>query len=179
MAGGVIVHEWVEKIGGSENVFQAMAESLPDADLLCLWNNAPERFPNRLVRESFLARTPLRGRKALALPILPFVWRGQQNHDYDWALVSSHAFAQQVSFKNQKKDFRKLLYVYTPARYVWTPELDVRGSNALVRAASGPLKTIDRRRAKRRVSPSSPRSSADACRTPGGRTQKSSTRPSM
>jgi glycosyltransferase involved in cell wall biosynthesis len=150
--GGVIVHEWLEKVGGSENTLQAMAEALPDADLLCLWNNAQERFPNRLIKESVLARTPLRDRKAVVLPLLPLVWRGQRNQNYDWALVSSHAFAQQVSFRHQRADFQKLVYAYTPARYVWTPQLDVRGSNSLLRMASIPLKAIDRHRAKEAAS---------------------------
>ena len=33
---GVLVHEWIAKAGGSENVFEAMSRIYPDADLLCL-----------------------------------------------------------------------------------------------------------------------------------------------
>ncbi|WP_167132201.1 glycosyltransferase [Paramicrobacterium chengjingii] len=144
---GVLVHEWIEKIGGSENVLEALSHIFPDADMLCLWNNAAERFPDRVVRETALARSPLRGRKAAALPFVPAVWRNQTNHDYDWALVSSHSFAHHVSFKNQPPDFAKLAYVHTPARYIWNPELDSRGDNAFARALAAPFKGLDRRRA--------------------------------
>lgn len=149
---GVLVHEWIEKIGGSENVLEALSEVFSDADILCLWNNAPERFAGRVVRESALARTPLRGRKAATLPLTPALWRQQSNRDYDWALVSSHSFAHHVSFKGQAPEFAKLVYVHTPARYVWNPELDARGDNPLVRAFATPLKGLDRRRAGEAVS---------------------------
>ncbi|NQX11394.1 glycosyltransferase [Microbacteriaceae bacterium VKM Ac-2855] len=144
---GVIIHEWVEQIGGSEKVLDAMLETFPNADLLCAWNNAPERYLDRTARETVLARTPLRGRKALSLPVMPFTWRGQRSHDYEWALVSSHAFAHHVSFRGTGPDFHKFVYVHTPARYVWNPELDARGDNALVRLVASGLKGVDRRRA--------------------------------
>lgn len=149
---GVLVHEWIEKIGGSENVLEALSDIFHDADILCLWNNAPERFAGRVVRESALARTPLRGRKAVTLPLTPALWRQQPNRDYDWALVSSHSFAHHVSFKDQAPEFAKLVYVHTPARYVWNPELDGRGDNPLVRAFAAPLKGLDRRRAGEAIS---------------------------
>jgi hypothetical protein len=34
---GLLVHEWIEKHGGSENVFQAMTEAFPSSDIQCLW----------------------------------------------------------------------------------------------------------------------------------------------
>jgi glycosyltransferase involved in cell wall biosynthesis len=42
----------------------------------------------------------------------------------------------------------KLVYAYTPARYLWTPELDPRGNHPAVRAAAALLKPLDRRRAQ-------------------------------
>ncbi|QPZ37481.1 glycosyltransferase [Paramicrobacterium chengjingii] len=149
---GVLVHEWIEKIGGSENVLEALSHIFPDADMLCLWNNAAERFPDRVVRETALARSPLRGRKAAALPFVPAVWRNQTNHDYDWALVSSHSFAHHVSFRSQRPDFKKLVYTHTPARYIWTPELDARGRSVSARLAAPVFKGVDRRRAQEATS---------------------------
>lgn len=145
---GVIVHEWIEKIGGSEKVLDEIAAAFPGLDIVCLWNNAPDRFPGHRVHESVLARTPLRGKKALALPAMPFVWSALPNHDYDWAIVSTHAFAHQAHFRGQRDDFRKYVYAHTPARYIWTPELDVRGGSGLIRAVSPAFKRIDRKRAQ-------------------------------
>lgn len=42
----------------------------------------------------------------------------------------------------------KLLYVHSPARYLWVPELDSRGGSLPVRAAAALLKPLDRRRAQ-------------------------------
>ncbi|MET0863292.1 MAG: glycosyltransferase [Nakamurella sp.] len=144
---GVIVHEWIEQTGGSEKVVDAIAKLFPSTDIVCLWDNAPGRFAGHRVTESVIARTPLRGRKALSTPVAPAAWRGRVNEDYDWAIVSSHQFAHHVSFRGQRPDFRKFVYVHTPARYLWNPELDPRGQAIPVRALAPTLRRLDRVRA--------------------------------
>lgn len=141
---GLIVHEWMSPAGGSENVVEALAEAIPDADLFCLWNDSPNRFPNRHVAESWLARTPLRGRKALSLPFMPGVWRNLPKGDnYDWILASSHLFAHQARFACAR-DVPKYVYVHTPARYIWAPELDRRGFNPFARVSAPFFRKLDR-----------------------------------
>ncbi len=85
-----------------------------------------------------LARaTPLRRHKALALPLMPATWRApQRSAAYDWALVSSHAFAHHVNVGSP--ECPKYVYVHTPARYLWAPELDARGDNLAARLAGPP-----------------------------------------
>ncbi|WNY33457.1 hypothetical protein Q9Q99_15595 [Curtobacterium flaccumfaciens] len=124
-----------EAVGGAERVLDAMADEYPDADLFGLWNDAPGRYPGRRVIESALAPTPLRGRKALAVPFLPALWsHGLRDLGlYDWALVSSHLFAHQARVPGVDPE-RQFTYVHTPARYLWNPELDARG---LVRRRTG------------------------------------------
>ena len=147
---GLIAHEWIEPHGGSENVLEAIAALFPDADMVAPWSNASERFPDREVRELWLSRSPLRGRKALALPALTVAWRTAVPRDksYDWILASSHSFAHHIRPRGASADAPKLVYAYTPARYVWTPELDERGSGLVARAASLALRPIDRARAQ-------------------------------
>jgi glycosyltransferase involved in cell wall biosynthesis len=145
---GVLVHEWISQSGGSENVLQAMSEIYPDADIVCLWNDSVGRFPQERLRESWLARSPLRRSKAAALPLMPAVWRKQRNLGYDWALISSHLFAHHVRFNPQPGDFRRFVYVHTPARYIWAPELDGRGQGRAARTIAAALKPLDRRRAR-------------------------------
>lgn len=145
---GVLVHEWIAPAGGSENVLEAMSRIYPEADIVCLWNDSAGRFSGRRVTESWLARSPLRRSKVAALPFMPVAWRGLANRDYDWALISSHLFAHHVRFNRQDRDFRRFVYVHTPARYLWNPELDARGSSIPVRAAASLLRPLDRRRAQ-------------------------------
>ncbi len=142
---GVLVHEWLSRRGGSENVFEELGRIFPDARRFCLWNASEGRFAD--VGETWLARTPLKGRKALALPLMPLAWRQLPAVDADWVLTSSHLFAHHARFRGAAGKAPKLVYAHTPARYIWTPELDGRGNGALARAASGALKPLDRRRA--------------------------------
>ncbi|MGG7510423.1 glycosyltransferase [Plantibacter sp. YIM 135249] len=146
---GLIAHEWIERIGGAERVLDSFAELYPTADLFCLWNDAPDRYGDRVVRESSLARSPMRGRKAAALPTMPAVWNdiSRKDKDYDWMLVSSHLFAHHA--RVPKLDpARKFVYVHTPARYIWTPELDERGNSLAVRAVAPIFKALDGRRGR-------------------------------
>lgn len=145
---GVLVHEWIAPSGGSENVLQAFAEMYPGTDIVCLWNDSEGRFDPTLLRESWLALTPLRRRRALALPLMPATWRLPSNHGYDWALISSHLFAHHVCFRGQPADFERFVYVHTPARYIWAPEQDGRGGSPLVRVAAAAFKPLDRHRAQ-------------------------------
>ncbi len=150
--GGVLVHEWIARAGGSENVLEEFSRIFPEADILCLWNDSTGRFAPDRVRESRLARTPLRRSKALALPFMPATWRTLPAAGYDWALISSHLFAHHARFADESSDFRRHVYVHTPARYIWTPELDRRGENPAVRAVARGLKSLDRRRARETAS---------------------------
>jgi len=144
---GLLVHEWIESSGGAENVLEAMARAFPDADIQCLWDDAPHRFTDRTVRETWLARTPLRRHKALALPFTVGAWRGlTASRDYEWMLVSSHLFAHHATLAG--REVPKYVYAHTPARYVWNPELDERGNSLAVKAVSPLFQRIDRRRAQ-------------------------------
>lgn len=146
---GVLVHEWLSRTGGSENVFEVLMHAFPDAEAFCLWNESEGRFSG--VRESPLARTPLRGKKSLALPVMPFTWRRMPAVDADWILCSTHAFSHHASFRGSASEAPKLVYAHTPARYVWVPELDGRGGGLTARAVSKLLKPIDRKRAQEPV----------------------------
>lgn len=144
---GLIVHEWISEHGGSENVAEELARVFPDSDILALWNDAPERFAGRRVRESWLAKTPLRRSKAAALPFMPRVWARTDVSGYDFVLASSHLFAHHVGGRTGERGVPKFVYVHTPARYIWNPELDARGANVMARLASPSLRRVDRARA--------------------------------
>lgn len=143
---GVLVHEWLARTGGSENVFEAMSAAFPSARRFALWNDSDGRFDG--VAETWLARTPFRRSKALSLPLMPLAWRQLPSVDADWVLISSHVFAHHARFGGTARDAPKLVYAHTPARYVWVPELDGRGESAAARAVSAALKPLDRKRAQ-------------------------------
>ena len=146
---GLVVHEWLEKTGGAEKVVDAMLEAYPNADLYCLWNDNPAAHRNRRVHEALLARTPVRKNKPAAAITSPFIWRNSRlNVEYDWMLVSSHLFSHQVRLSGVNRHISKFVYVHSPARYIWSPDLDARGSGKVARIASAALRPIDKRYAQ-------------------------------
>jgi glycosyltransferase involved in cell wall biosynthesis len=79
---------------------------------------------------------------------MPTTWRSlRSDRQYDWILASSHLFAHHARFSGVNLSAPKFVYAYTPARYIWTPEVDARGNNPLVRVASSYYRRLDRRRA--------------------------------
>ena len=98
--------------------------------------------------KTWLARTPVRKSKALAVPLAPLAWRSLPRRDADWVLCSSHLFSHHARFRGPAADAPKLVYAYTPARYVWNPELDGRGDNLAARIVSAAVKPLDARRAQ-------------------------------
>lgn len=136
-----LVHEWFAVMGGSENVFVAINEVLPQAKAFVLWRDA-EAKRGAEFQESWLARTPLRHAKPLALPVMPLAWRTLTREHFDVVVSSSHAFAHTVKL-GSSEDTRYLSYVHSPARYVWSPDFDGRGSNGLLTLPRKALQAAD------------------------------------
>jgi len=136
-----LVHEWFAVTGGSENVFVAINEVLPQAKAFVLWRDAAAQRGAGF-QESWLARTPLRHAKPLALPFMPLTWRTLTREDFDVVISSSHAFAHTVKV-GSSADTRYLSYVHSPARYVWSPDFDGRGSGGLLTLPRKALQAAD------------------------------------
>jgi glycosyltransferase involved in cell wall biosynthesis len=143
---GLLVHEWIESDGGAEKVLDQFVKIAPKLDVLSLWNDDSSRYPEIQVHQSWMAKTPLRRRKALALPVMPFYWRHSLAREYDWALISSHLFSHHVRLAGPKFTQTKLAYVHTPARYIWAPELDARGKGMHVRTVAPIYRGLDKYR---------------------------------
>lgn len=137
-----IVHEWFSAAGGSERVFLSLAQLLPHAERFVLWREPDAPADGLRLRESWLAGTPLRRSKMLALPVMPIAWRTLGRQRFDVVISSSHAFAHLVRFGRQPRT-RYLSYVHSPARYLWSPEHDGRGSSALLAAPRRALQAVD------------------------------------
>ena len=135
-----LVHEWFGATGGSEKVFRNMAELVPHAERFVLWKDAGVDEPN--LRESWLARTPARHSKAVALPLMPVTWRTLTRQRFDVVISSSHAFAHTVKL-GPPETTRHLSYVHAPARYIWSPAFDGRGSSPLLALPRRALQAVD------------------------------------
>ena len=139
-----IVHEWISSRAGSEKVFEVLASMWPEADLFALSADPRVQMDlnGRSVRTTFLNRAALRDRRSLTLPLMPLAWRLIGRGSYDLVISSHHAFA--ASNRLASSRGVNLAYVHTPARYIWTPELDGRGRSPLLVPVRGALKHVDR-----------------------------------
>lgn len=145
----LLSHEWLAPTGGSENVFEEMIQAFDGARRLCLWNDAPHRFSS--VEETWLASTPLRRSKALALPFLSSALKRVDLNGVSRVVSSSHAFGHHLATRAVREGAVGFAYVHTPARYVWSAELDSRGDSLIGRAGSPVLRRLDRAHVDARV----------------------------
>ncbi|GAB7192036.1 glycosyltransferase [Kineococcus sp. NUM-3379] len=143
-----VVHEWIASHAGAEQVFEVLAGMWPTADLYAL-SRAPGvdlDLRGRQVRTTLLDRSGLRDRRGLTLPLMPLAWQALRGPRYDLVITSHHSFA---SANRLAGDGVHLAYVHSPARYVWTPELDGRGASPWLVPARRVLASVDRRAAAR------------------------------
>ncbi len=73
---------------------------------------------------------------------MPMAWRSLTRAKFDVVVSSSHAFAHTV--KAGHRDTRYLSYVHSPARYVWSPDFDGRGSGGLLAGPRKVLQAVDK-----------------------------------
>ena len=145
----LVAHEWIAKVGGSENVFEQIRHALPHCRAVCLWNGDPVRFSG--LEETWLARSPLRGRKAAAMPFMGSAWNRVELTDVDRVVVSSHLFSHHLASRAADSGIPAFAYVHSPARYVWAPDLDDRGNSLLGRLGRSYFRRWDRRHASKDV----------------------------
>ncbi|MFG1868653.1 glycosyltransferase [Micromonospora arborensis] len=121
-------------------MFRQLVGVFPDAERFVLWKDHDS--DEQGLRESWLSRTPMRHNKAAALPLMPLVWRTLSSARFDVVLSSSHAFAHTVRM-GPPEETRYLSYIHSPARYIWSPAFDGRGSNPLLTLPRRALQVAD------------------------------------
>jgi glycosyltransferase involved in cell wall biosynthesis len=145
----LLAHEWIAEVGGSENVFEQIRLAVPHGRAVCLWNGDPVRFSG--LEETWLARSPLRDRKAAALPFMGSAWKRVDLTDVERVVVSSHAFSHHLAGRAAHSGIPAFAYVHSPARYVWAPDLDDRGNSLVGRLGRSYFRLWDRRHASNEV----------------------------
>jgi glycosyltransferase involved in cell wall biosynthesis len=121
-----LVHEWLVRYAGSEQVVAAMLEAFPRADLYALVHDSEGLRGTPLqgipVRTSFLQSFPRSREKYQSyLPVMPLAVEQFDLRPYDLVLSSSHAVAKGVL---TRADQLHVSYTHTPIRYAWDLYLD-------------------------------------------------------
>lgn len=142
------MHEWLASRAGSEQVFEQLAQLWPEADLYALTREPGLTLDvgGRPVTTTVLDRGWLRGRRGLTLPLMPLAW-SRVRGDYDLVVTSHHAMA--ITNRLVRPGGRHLAYVHSPARYLWSPDIDARGKGAVLAPARALLRRVELRAARR------------------------------
>jgi glycosyltransferase involved in cell wall biosynthesis len=139
-----LAHEWIDARAGSEQAFESLTQIFPEADLFALSVEPGVDLDTlgRPIKTTWLDRSALRGRRSLTLPVMPIAWRSLRADNYDAVISSHHAFAHT---NRLAKGGVHLSYVYSPARYIWKPQIDSRGASPAFRIPRELLKRVDLR----------------------------------
>lgn len=116
-----VVHEWFDKLAGSERVVEQILGVYPHADLFAVCDfMSPENrefLANRKIQTSFIQRLPFaRSRFRNYLPLMPLAIEQLDLRPYEVVISSNHAVAKGVL---TGPDQLHLCYIHTPIRYAW------------------------------------------------------------
>lgn len=115
-----LVHYWLVSRRGGEQVLDAIADLLPEADLIShVVDPALLQGPlsGRTVRETFVGGLPFaRKRYPVYLPLMPFALESMDMSSYD-LIVSSEAGPAKWVIKDP--DALHICYCHSPLRYIW------------------------------------------------------------
>lgn len=121
-----IVHEWLLRYAGSEQVVASMLKAFPQAELFTIVHD-PEGLRGTpleacSLQTSFIQSLPRSKEKYQTyLPLMPLAVEQFDLRPYDLVLSSNHAVAKGVLTRS---DQLHLSYIHTPIRYAWDLYLD-------------------------------------------------------
>lgn len=138
-----IVHDYLTQRGGAERVVLAMSRVFPDAPVFTSLYDPTGTYPEFAdvdVRPSALNRVPLfRRSHRLALPVLAPTF-SRMNIDADVVICSSSGWAHGAHTAG-----RKLVYCYTPARWLYQSDRYLGEKGGAGRLALAGLRPVLRR----------------------------------
>jgi glycosyltransferase involved in cell wall biosynthesis len=128
-----IVHDYLTQRGGAERVVLSMLKAFPDAPVYTSFYVPEATFPEfRSVEVKTLPinrAAPLRRRHRMALPMLAHTF-SRLTVQAPVVLCSTSGWAHGTRVRG-----RKVVYCYTPARWLYQPSSYLRGASPVTRAA--------------------------------------------
>ena len=118
-----LVHDWLNQIGGAEDVLETFVDLYPDAPVFTslYW---PEKMPKAYlgwdIRTSFINRLPFAHKKQqLYFPFYPTAFEQFDFSEYDLVLSNKSGFCHGIITGPETVH---ICYCLTPTRYVWRYE---------------------------------------------------------
>ncbi len=115
-----LIHDWLNQIGGAEDVLENFVEMYPQAPLYTsiYWRDAmPSHWQNWDIRTSFIDKLPFAYRKQqIYFPFYPSAFERFDFSDYEIVLSNKSGFCHGVI---TGPETLHICYCLTPTRYVW------------------------------------------------------------
>ncbi len=151
-----LVHDWLNQVGGAEDVLAALVRLYPDAPIYTSLY-APAKMPAAYrdwdIRTLWMDRLPgIHDHHQPYLPLYPLAWGGLDLSRHDVILSNKSGFCHGL---RHDADTLHICYCLAPTRYVWQFESYVQREGlsaaqvALLRPLIGWLRRWDRRAADR------------------------------
>ena len=135
-----IIHYWLVKMRGGENVLEALCELYPEADIythVYRPENISDVINGHKVTTSFIQKLPFSAKLYQSyLPLMPFALRQFDLSEYDLVISSESGPAKGV---NVRTGARHVCYCHTPMRYVWDMYDEYRRNAGLLARMLMPL----------------------------------------
>lgn len=139
-----LVHDWLNQIGGAEDVLETLVTMFPEAPLYTslYWRDGmPEHWRSWDIRTSFIDRLPFVHRKQqLYFPLYPSAWEQFDFRGYDLVVSNKSGFCHGII---TDPETLHVCYCLTPTRYVWRYHQYAEQENLgrLTRLGLGPFLT--------------------------------------
>ncbi len=118
-----IVHDWLNQIGGAEDVLTQMRLMYPDAPIytsIYASDEMPAAMRAWNIRPNWMDKLPgIYHHHQPYLPLYPLAFGGLDLSDYDVVLSNKSGFCHGVRVRS---DAYHIDYCLTPTRYVWMPD---------------------------------------------------------
>ncbi len=137
-----LVHDWLNQIGGAENVLEVLARQYPDSPIytsIYAPDIMPEYYRHWDINCSWMDRLPaIHQRHQFYLPLYPLAWNCLRLSDYDVVLSNKSGFCH--GFRLDPRALH-ICYCLAPTRYVWQLDnyLDGEGLGPAVKLLLKPL----------------------------------------
>ncbi len=120
MSKTALVHDWMNQIGGAEDVLEALVEMYPRVPIytsLYSKKRMPPHWQAWDIRTSFIDKLPFAARKQqLYFPVYPFAFETFDFRDYDLVISNKSGFSHGII---TGPETLHICYCLTPTRYVW------------------------------------------------------------
>ena len=116
-----LVHDWLNQIGGAEDVLATLVEEHPDSPIFTSIY-APDIMPDIYktwdIRTLWMDKLPaIHTHHQPYLPLYPLAWHNLNLNDYDVILSNKSGFCHGLGFDSEKSVH--ICYCLAPTRYVW------------------------------------------------------------